>query len=61
LAIFDGKSPEQIAADRNVAISTMRTHLAQIFARTGAENQRDLVRMLGMLPPLRSRDGGRSG
>jgi DNA-binding CsgD family transcriptional regulator/PAS domain-containing protein len=54
LAIYDGRSPEEIAAERNVAISTVRTHLAEIFARTGAENQRDLVRLLGMLPPVRS-------
>jgi len=54
LAIFDGCSPEEIAAHRGVAVSTLRTHLAQIFVRTGAENQRDLVRLLGMLPPARS-------
>jgi len=54
LAIFNGKSPEQIATERSIAISTLRTHLAEIFARTGAENQRDLVRLLGMLPPVRS-------
>ena len=53
LAIFNGASPEQIAADRGVAVSTIRTHLAEVFVRTGAENQRDLVRLLGMLPPVR--------
>jgi DNA-binding CsgD family transcriptional regulator len=37
-----------------VAISTVRTHLAEIFVRTGTESQRDLVRLLGMLPPVRS-------
>jgi DNA-binding CsgD family transcriptional regulator/PAS domain-containing protein len=52
LAIFSGKAPEEIAAERGVAISTLRTHLAEIFRRTGAENQRDLVRLLGMLPPV---------
>ena len=54
LAIFNGRAPEEIAAERGVAISTLRTHLAEIFARTGAENQRDLIRLLGMLPPVRS-------
>jgi DNA-binding CsgD family transcriptional regulator/PAS domain-containing protein len=48
-----GRSVEEIAAERGVEISTMRTHLAQIFLRTGAENQRDLVRLLANLPPLR--------
>jgi DNA-binding CsgD family transcriptional regulator len=47
-------APEEIAAERGVAISTLRTHFAEIFARTGAENQRDLIRLLGMLPPVRS-------
>jgi DNA-binding CsgD family transcriptional regulator/PAS domain-containing protein len=55
LAIFNGKSPEQIAVERGVAITTLRTHLAEIFARTGAENQRDLIRLLGMLPPIHAR------
>jgi DNA-binding CsgD family transcriptional regulator len=53
LAIFEGKSPEQIAIERGVRMPTLRTHLSRIFAQTGAENQRDLVRLLGMLPPLR--------
>lgn len=57
LAIFNGKDPEQIAAERGVAISTLRTHLAEIFLRTGAESQRDLVRLLGMLPPVRAQSG----
>jgi DNA-binding CsgD family transcriptional regulator/PAS domain-containing protein len=54
LAIYDGKTPEQIADERGVAISTLRTHLAEIFVRTGTENQRDLVRLLGTLPPVRA-------
>lgn len=56
LAIFAGKTPERIARDRNIAISTLRTHLAEIFVRTGAKNQRDLVRLLGTLPPVRIRN-----
>lgn len=51
-AIFDGKAPEEIAHERGVRISTLRSHLTEIFARTGTENQRDLVRLLAMLPPL---------
>ena len=54
LAIYNGKTPEQIAIERGVAISTLRTHLAEIFLRTGAESQRDLVRLLGTLPPVRA-------
>jgi hypothetical protein len=36
---------------------TVCTHLANIFARTGAETQRDLIRLVGMLPPLALRSG----
>ena len=53
LAIFSNKAPEEIAAERGVRISTLRSHLAEIFARTGVENQRELVRLLALLPPLR--------
>lgn len=56
LALFNGRSPEEIALERGVKISTLRTHLAEIFLRTGAETQRDLMRLLGALPPLRNRD-----
>jgi len=52
LAIFSGKKPEEIALERGVRISTLRSHLAEIFARTGTQSQRDLVRLLAMLPPL---------
>ena len=51
-AIYNGQTPEEIAAARGIKISTLRTHLTEIFLRTGAENQRDLVRLLGTLPPL---------
>lgn len=52
VAVFEGRQPEEIAVERGVKISTVRTHLAEIFVRTGAENQRDLVRLLGSLPQL---------
>lgn len=53
IAIYDGRSPEEIAAARGIRISTLRTHLAEIFFRTGTANQRELIRLLGMVPPLR--------
>lgn len=56
-ALFRGKSPEQIAAERGVSISTLRTHLSEIFAKTGSENQRDLLRLLGLIPQVRSQSG----
>lgn len=56
LALFKGRSPEEIAVARGIRITTLRTHLAEIFLRTGVETQRDLARLLGTLPPLRVRD-----
>jgi DNA-binding CsgD family transcriptional regulator len=54
LALFQGRSLDEIAVERGVKITTIRTQLARLFARTGAESQRDLVRLIGLLPPLRS-------
>lgn len=51
--IFNGRSPEEIAAARGIKISTLRSHLGEIFSRTGTETQGDLIRLLGTLPPLR--------
>ncbi len=52
-ALFEGQSVEHIAAERGIKVSTVRTHLAEVFVRTGTDTQRDLVRLLGSLPPLR--------
>jgi hypothetical protein len=41
--------------ERGARISTPRAHLDGTLARTGVENQRELVRLLGLLPPLRHR------
>jgi DNA-binding CsgD family transcriptional regulator len=53
LALYSGRSLEDIARDREIKISTLRTHLTEIFARSGTETQLELVRLLAMLPPLR--------
>jgi DNA-binding CsgD family transcriptional regulator len=52
IAIFRGQSPEEIASERGIRISTVRTHLAAVFQRTRSHTQRDLVRLIGSLPPL---------
>lgn len=52
IEIFNGRSPEDIATARGIKISTVRTHLADIFLRTKARTQRDLIRLIGSLPPL---------
>jgi DNA-binding CsgD family transcriptional regulator/PAS domain-containing protein len=53
LQLLNGLSVEEIAAERNSQVSTVRTHLAEIFARTKTTNQRDLVRLLGSFPPVK--------
>jgi DNA-binding CsgD family transcriptional regulator/PAS domain-containing protein len=53
LALHSGQTAEEIAAQRGVRMSTLRTHLSEIFLRTRTENQRELIRLLGILPPVR--------
>lgn len=51
-ALADGKTFEEAATARGVAVSTMRTHFRSILRRTGATNLRDLLRMMASLPPV---------
>jgi DNA-binding CsgD family transcriptional regulator/PAS domain-containing protein len=53
LALYEGKTFEEIAEERGVKVTTLRTHFAQVLSRTGTKSQRDLMRLLGNLPPLR--------
>lgn len=53
MALYEGVSVEEIAIRRNVKMTTMRTHLAEILLRTDTENLRDLIRLLATIPPLR--------
>lgn len=48
----EGKSVEAIAAERNVAISTVRTQLSATLKKCDVERQVDLVRLLCRLPSL---------
>lgn len=47
-----GVKPTQIAADQGVAVSTVRTQIGSIRAKTGANSIRELVRQVAVLPPL---------
>ena len=51
-ALCDGRSPRQIAEGLGIAISTVRTHVMRIRAKTGASSISDLLRIAAMLPPL---------
>jgi DNA-binding CsgD family transcriptional regulator len=53
VALYEGKSFEDIAEARNVKVSTLRTHFSEVLNRTGAKRLRDLIRILGEIPPLR--------
>lgn len=47
-----GVKPTQIATDQGVAVSTVRTQIGSIRAKTGANSIRELVRQVAVLPPL---------
>lgn len=51
-ALCEGRPPAQIAADQGVAISTVRSQIGAIRAKTGAASIRALVRLVAVLPPL---------
>ena len=53
IGLYEGKSFEDIADERGVKVTTLRTHFAEVLARTGSTSLRDLVRLLGSIPPLR--------
>lgn len=52
-AIYSGRNLEDIATERAVSVTTVRTHLQEIFVRTGTDNQRSLIRLLALIPQVR--------
>jgi DNA-binding CsgD family transcriptional regulator len=50
--LAEGKTLSQIATERNVGLSTLRTQLKAAFGKTGVNRQLDLVRLVGELAPL---------
>ncbi len=51
-ALCEGQAPEYIARQHGVALSTVRTQISALRAKTGAKNVRALTRLLATLPPL---------
>ena len=47
-----GVRPNEIASRAGVAVSTVRTQIGSIRAKTGAPSIRELVRQVAVLPPL---------
>ena len=52
LAIAAGRSLGQIGREHHVSENTLRTQLASILRKTDTANQRELVRILSLLPPM---------
>jgi DNA-binding CsgD family transcriptional regulator len=50
VALTQGKTAEQVAAARAVAIGTVRTQIKSLLAKTGAHRQGDLMRLIVSLP-----------
>ena len=51
-ALCRGVQPTAIATRQGVAVSTVRTQIGSIRAKTGATSIRELVRQVAVLPPL---------
>jgi DNA-binding CsgD family transcriptional regulator len=47
-----GVRPTEIAQRQGVAVSTVRTQIGSLRAKTGAGSIRELVRQVAVLPPL---------
>ena len=60
IALCDGVPPAVAAAQHGVAMSTVRSQIGSIRAKTGAASIRDLIYKVASLPPLMSalRNGG---
>jgi DNA-binding CsgD family transcriptional regulator len=56
-ALCDGARPVQIAAQLEVALSTVRTHIGTLRGKTGAASISDLVHRVARLPPMVSAIG----
>lgn len=52
-AIANGESPDDYARDAGLKITTVRSQLAGIFAKTGTNRQVDLVRLITSIPVVR--------
>jgi DNA-binding CsgD family transcriptional regulator len=52
-ALLDGQTPAEIARARGVRMSTVRSQVKAIFAKTGTARQTELVRLLSRMPSLR--------
>lgn len=54
LGLTEGRTAADIATHYGIALTTVRTHLRSLFAKTGLSRQKDLIGLLFTAPPLRS-------
>jgi DNA-binding CsgD family transcriptional regulator len=47
--LSEGARPAQVAERCGISINTVRTHLRNIFDKTGVRRQSELIRLLGPL------------
>jgi DNA-binding CsgD family transcriptional regulator len=53
--LLAGRTAAEIAEDLGVAMPTVRSHLASLYAKSGAERQADLILLATQLsPPIRA-------
>ncbi|CAJ1500619.1 helix-turn-helix transcriptional regulator [[Mycobacterium] kokjensenii] len=55
--VLRGEGLTPIAEELTVSLTTVKTHLQHIYAKTGTHRQAELVRLLFMLDPLHRPDG----
>lgn len=54
--VGDGRTPQDTADQLGISLTTVKTHLQKLFAKTNTNRQADLVHLLAQsTPPLRSR------
>jgi DNA-binding CsgD family transcriptional regulator/PAS domain-containing protein len=57
--LLGGRTLANTAATLGIAATTAKSHLENIFAKTGVARQADLIRLaIGLTPPTRSSSGG---
>jgi PAS domain-containing protein/DNA-binding CsgD family transcriptional regulator len=52
-SLWAGNAPQQIAAERGVQLTTLKTQFEGVYRKTGAANQQELLRLFGSLPRVR--------
>ena len=50
--LFENSSTADIAVALDIKMSTVRSQLSAIFAKTGTSRQQELIRLLGALPSI---------